>query len=163
MNNSLNKSNSGVLPGTPGRALSSSGGKVGTNGVVSKSTSRSNSQTRHGNSSGSNQTMAHVMNTLMTGSLNLTSGMHLPSSPTSNDSFQRRKMYDPMRAVEKEKLRRQQQLQSQSSHQQTLSRNSNIKLLNGSNEKLYDPNLSFVDSETGDDEPIDPSKVSITS
>lgn len=161
MNNSLNKSNSDLLPATQGRALSSSGGKVGANGVLSKSSSRSNSQTRHINSTGSNQTMAHVMNTLMTGSLNLPSGMHLPSSPTSNDSFQRRKMYDPMRAVEIEKLRRQQQLQSQLSHQQTLSRNS--KLLNESNEKLYDSNLSFVDSEAGDDEPIGSSRVSIAS
>lgn len=135
----LNKSSSSVLSSaTPlARATSSTAGKMNTSG--SKASSRSNSQTRMGH------TAAHT-NPLMTGSLNLSAGL-MP-----NDPFQRRKMYDPMRAVEMDRLKRQQQ-QQQQNKLSNMNTSNGAKRANGSFDKLYDAiNSSFANSDSGDDE-----------
>lgn len=84
----------------------------------SKTSSRSNSQTRHGTTA----LTAHT-NPIMTGSINL------PAS----DSFQRRKMYDPIKAVEMEKVKRR--------------HHGGIKSVNGSSERLYDGNCGNSDHQ----------------
>ncbi len=105
-NNAANKSNN---IGTPRR----SGG--------SKAGSRSNSRTSspYGN---------NINNNLMTASLNLPSGSALPGSSSNNNKtpLQRRITYDPIKAVEQEKLRKRQQKLLESS--------GNASLLNANEE-----------------------------
>lgn len=87
-NSTANKSNNLA---TPRRTL---GG--------SKASSRSNSRTSspYGNS---------AQNNLMTASLNLPSGSALPGSNQNKTPLQRRITYDPIKAVEQDKLRKRQQ------------------------------------------------------
>ena len=150
----LNKSSSSVLSSTSSRASSSTGGKLGSTGraneSINKLASRSNSQTRQ--EVNRSQTTTHATNTLMSCSLNLPSGAPLPSSSVTNDSFRRRKMYNPIRAVELDKLRRQNQ------HHQYESpdgQNTNVKSGNS-----YEPNSSILGLQTSDGEYNDPSRVS---
>lgn len=147
----LNKSSSSVLSSTSSRASSSTGGKLGTgraNESINKLASRSNSQTRQ--EVNRSQATTHATNTLMSCSLNLPSGAPLPSSSVTNDSFRRRKMYDPIRAVELDKLRRQNQ------HHQYETPDGHTNVKSGSI-KSYEPNLGL---ETSDGEYNDSSRVS---
>lgn len=156
-NSGLNKSSSSVLSTTSSRASSSTGGKLGTsraNESINKLASRSNSQTRH--EVNRSQVTTHATDTLMSCSLNLPSGVSLPSSSQANDSFRRRKMYNPIRAVELDKLRRQSQQHQYESPE--FKPEANVK---SGNIKLYESNSSILGLETNDGEYIDPSRVSI--
>jgi hypothetical protein len=76
--------------------------------LTKKSSARSSSRTSVSRASIETQSTSALMST----SLNLSHGAQLPGS----DSFQRRKNYNPLKAVEQEKLRKQQQQQHQPNH-----------------------------------------------
>lgn len=112
-----------------------------------KSTSRSNSRTRSPFGSS---------NSLMTSSLNLPANTSLPTTITS-DSFYKRKNYDPVKAVELDKLKRQHQQQLLPSAKSKQSPLMNKKNLNTSSDKLAaatGDHLSLVNMENNNNDDL---------
>jgi hypothetical protein len=106
---------------TTNLSITSNGGKpVSKKSVSSRASSRNTSPSGESNSIYRNY--SNNDRSLMTTSLNLPSGSTLPSNNTNNlnAAYQRRKNYDPLRAVEQEKLKKTQKRLSESSkHDET--------------------------------------------
>lgn len=84
---------------------------TGRNSSLTRSTLNSpKNNARPGSVRKSSRNPSPCENSLMTGSLNLPSGSSLPINLT--DSFQRRKLYDPIKSVQADKLKRQKELEN---------------------------------------------------
>ncbi|CAF0791480.1 unnamed protein product [Brachionus calyciflorus] len=95
------KPKEGILKKTPGSSTSR-------NSSLNRSQMGQKNNVKSNSTKKTSRNVSPCESPLMTGSLNLPSGSSLPVS--LNDSFQRRKMYDPLKSVQADKLKRQKEV-----------------------------------------------------